>query len=203
MAFEESTYEDETFKNLDLQGQTIDSIRFDECEFIDCNFTEAVFKSCAFKSCIFTNCDLSLVKVNYSHFKDVHIKNSKAVGIIWPAAAWGKKDDLQLFKPFEFTSSVLNYSSFSGLDLEKISIENCTAKEVDFAEANLINAKFMGTDLEGSIFRNTNLEEADFVGAKNYTIAPDLNTIKNAKFAMPEAIALLYNMEIELINEDR
>jgi uncharacterized protein YjbI with pentapeptide repeats len=72
---------------------------------------------------------------------------------------------------------------------------------VDFSDANLEKADFRGTDLEKSIFRNTDISGANFVGAKNYYISPQYNRLKGAKFSLPEAMSLLYGLEIVLEDE--
>lgn len=43
-----------------------------------------------------------------------------------------------------------------------------------------------------------NLTKADLRQAKNYSIRPDSNKIKKAKFSLPEAMLLLYGLDIEL-----
>jgi uncharacterized protein YjbI with pentapeptide repeats len=95
----------------------------------------------------------------------------------------------------------LNYSAFIGLKLEKIRIKDCISREVDFSDANLEQADFGGTELENAIFRNSNLAGANFVGAKNYFISPQNNRLKGAKFSLPEAMSLLYGLEIVLEKE--
>ena len=54
-------------------------------------------------------------------------------------------------------------------------IQKCSLKEVDFAEANLMQATFDGCDLTNAIFDRSNLEKADFSTAINYHIDPELN----------------------------
>ena len=49
---------------------------------------------------------------------------------------------------------------------------------------------------------HANLTEADFTGAKNYAIAPGMNTLKKTKFSLPEAMSLLYNLDIKLTEYD-
>ncbi len=44
---------------------------------------------------------------------------------------------------------------------------------------------------------------ADFRGARNYAIAADLNTLKQAKFSLPEAVALLHGLDIILEDQCR
>jgi len=72
---------------------------------------------------------------------------------------------------------------------------------VDFREADLAKTNFDGTDLSESLFLNTNLSKADFSGAKNYAISPEKNTLKGAKFSLPEAMSLLFNLDLVLMDE--
>jgi uncharacterized protein YjbI with pentapeptide repeats len=72
------------------------------------------------------------------------------------------------------------------------------AREVDFREADLTDGDFSGTDLSGIIFMNTVLDGADFRRASNYNISPMENSISKAVFSLPEAISLLYSMDIQL-----
>jgi len=97
---------------------------------------------------------------------------------------------------------VLNYSSFSGLSLPKTSLKKCVAHEVDFSEANLKQADCTGTDFTNSQFRHTDLTEADFCGASHYVIRPDLNTLKQTRFSLPEALSLLYQLDIVIVDAD-
>ena len=70
---------------------------------------------------------------------------------------------------------------------------------MDFREADLTNADFSGSDLGQSLFLNTNLSEADLSTARNYHIAPEHNVLKGARFSLPEAMSLLFNMDIVLV----
>lgn len=198
MSFSQPTYESHTFNSLTLHAETIADIEFIDCAFSDCNFSESVFQSCTFKDCIFTNCDLSLVHVDRSQFSGVTFKKSRCIGINWAVADWGMRNALKLAQPLTFKDCVLNFANFYGLTLEKMKLINCVAHEADFSEANLRDGDLSGTDLERSRFMHTNLENADFRGAKNYFISPADNTLTNAKFSLPEALNLLYSMDIEI-----
>ncbi len=94
----------------------------------------------------------------------------------------------------------MNDASFFGLELNNININNFLAHAVDFSEGKFIDANMEGTDFANRIFRNTNLENANFLSKKNYTISPSVNNLQNAKFDLPEAMTLLYSMEIEIVN---
>ena len=120
-------------------------------------------------------------------------EKSKLLGINWTQADWSSAS----FSHFVgFFDCVISHSTFIGLELTGIQIKNCVAHEVDFREVDLSKANFKGTDLAKSLFGNTNLTEADLSQAKNYQIDPGNNQLKQAKFSLPEAMALLYSMDI-------
>ncbi len=104
-----------------------------------------------------------------------------------------------LLNSVNFVDCDLSYSVFIGLTLRKMIVTKCVAKDVDFAEADLTQADFTYTDLAESQFLHTNLTEADFTHARNYWIDAGLNTLKQARFSLPEAIALLRSMNIVLV----
>lgn len=201
MFADQETYEGQRFSGANLINGEIRGVHFDECSFANCNFSGSLLQGCVFRDCTFKNCDLGLARVDGSSFKGVEFRKCKLIGIDWTKAAWGKKGGSALLKPVDFYRSVLNYSSFFGLEMEGIHLEQCTALEVDFSEADLSGASLKGTDFERSIFRGTNLEGANLVGAMNYVISPTLNNIKQARFSLPEAVGLLYGLEIVIEEE--
>jgi uncharacterized protein YjbI with pentapeptide repeats len=77
-----------------------------------------------------------------------------------------------------------------------MNFKQCIIHEVDFTDADLCNAVFANCDLMSSTFMNTNLEKANFSTAKNYSINPQLNKIKKARFSVPEITGLLHQYDI-------
>ena len=190
-------YNDQAFIELYLDG-----IQFDACEFIDstftaCSFVETIFNKCRFVNCEFKGCDFSLSRVPRCSFINSSFGETKLIGINWAQADWSMID---LGKPVQFNNCALNHSTFIGLDLNGLQVLDCNAVNVDFREADLSHANFSGSDLSESLFIHTNLSEADFSHARNYVIDPGHNNLKNAKFSLPEAMSLLYNMDIILSN---
>uniref|UniRef100_UPI0003810099 pentapeptide repeat-containing protein n=1 Tax=Legionella tunisiensis TaxID=1034944 RepID=UPI0003810099 len=100
--------------------------------------------------------------------------------------------------PLLFITSNISHSSFYGLALADLMIENCKAHDVDFREANLNHACFMGSDLQNSLFMHTNLKHADFTDAVNYNIDIQHNTLTDARFSFPDVIALLNHLNIKI-----
>jgi uncharacterized protein YjbI with pentapeptide repeats len=86
------------------------------------------------------------------------------------------------------------------MNLREIRIVECLAEDVDFREANLTLADLTYTDFTGSQFLRTNLSNADFLAATNYNISILSNNVKKAKFSLPEAISLLRNLDIDLVD---
>jgi uncharacterized protein YjbI with pentapeptide repeats len=193
-------YADEAFKKTNLERERIVSGEFYDCTFVQCSFVEAVFNGCRFANCVFRQCDLSLAQVSASRFSATQFEDSKLVGIDWTRADWAAA---RLGEPVGFTRCALNHSTFIGLNLKKIEIRDCVATDVDFREADLSQAVFAGTDLDKSLFSGTNLTDADLSGARNYQIVPEDNVLRRAKFSLPEAMSLLYNMDIVLVEAER
>jgi fluoroquinolone resistance protein len=198
--FSQNYFDGQTFWEIVYDSQQIENVTFHDCSFRNCSFRETTFMACKFQSCVFKKCDLSLVKVDNSMFTNTLYEDSKVIGVNWVKASWGKTEIHQLLKSIDFIGCVLNYSTFMELNLEKMILSKCIVKEVDFSETNLKQAKCTFSDFSGSHFRHTNLSEADFTGATNYIIKPHLNTLKKTKFSLPEAMSLLFNLDIEIID---
>ncbi len=146
----------------------------------------------------FVGCNLSLARFPRTRFATVQFKGSKLLGINWTVARWPQ---LGLGPAVNFDDCVLSQSVFSGLVLKKIAFKDCIAHEVDFSDANLAKCEFSGTDLSGARFNQTDLSGADLRTARNYTIDPMANTLKGARFALPEAASLLTALGIVLVDQ--
>jgi fluoroquinolone resistance protein len=191
-----SHYYAHRFEGLNLAGETIEALEFEDCEFKDCDWSGARLSRCRFVGCEFINCNLSVIDIRDSQFKGLVVRNSKAIGINWANATWPKL----MGKPLAFHNCVIHDSSFVGLRMEGLTIEDCKAHGVDFEGGNFSGATLCGTDFDNSLFENTNLAKADFRNATNYRIDLYKNEIKGAKFSCYEALRLLDCLEIELVD---
>ena len=88
--------------------------------------------------------------------------------------------------------------SFQKLRLKATVFERCKLQEVDFGEADLTSAVFDICDLARAVFENTVLEKVDFLTACNFSIDPQINRIKKAKFSMIGLVGLLDKYGIEV-----
>jgi fluoroquinolone resistance protein len=191
----QSEYNSLEIRAANLRGGLLEQKEFIACTFIKCVFRETVFHGCEFRECLFRGCDLSLSSLKSSVFSGCLFEDCQLVGVNWTEAAWKKS---RLLKPVDFSGCSINHSTFMGMDLKKIRIIRCSAREVDFTDANLSLADCTFSDFADSRFLHTDLSGADFTGATNYAIAANLNTLKKTKFSLPEAMSLLYGLDIEL-----
>ena len=193
------TYAEEAFEQVRLEQNDVVSAEFRECSFVRCCFSESALRACAFDECVFVECDLSLVKLPHSVFSSTRFEDSKIIGVNWTEARWPTS---RLLVPVRFEKCIINHSTFLGLDLKGVRFTECTAKDVDFREANLSKSDFSGTDLTGAQFGSTNLTGANLQSARNYRIVPAENTLKGARFSLPEAMSLLSGLDIEISGWD-
>ena len=124
-------------------------------------------------------------------FKDIRFKNCKLLGLHF------ENCDQFLFLA-SFDECSLRLSSFYQMKLQRTKFDNCGLQEVDFTETDLNNAVFNKCDLSGAIFDNTNLEKADLRTSYNYSINPQSNKIKRAKFSLGGVAGLLDKFDIEI-----
>jgi fluoroquinolone resistance protein len=62
--------------------------------------------------------------------------------------------------------------------------KNCSMEEVNFQNADITESIFENCNLGKSIFMNTNLENTNLCSAYNFSIHPEKNKIKKAKFSL-------------------
>lgn len=165
--------------------------------FQNCEFTGATFRKCSFINCTFSQCNLSVIKVPQSQFINTNFSECKMIGVDWSRAAWPR---LVFSISLQFHQCILDGSSFLGLTLDEMVLEECKAHDVDFREASFCRAIFRTTDFAQSLFDKTNLSSADFSEATNYDIDIFNNKISKAKFSRYEASRLLNSLDIELVD---
>lgn len=195
IVFDSSDYTDVSFKNNALNKSLIEKVEFFNCNFKNCQFKESKWFSCTFKECTFQHCDFHLAKFPRSTFLSVNFNDCQLVGINWTDSELQRKSFL---KTVEYHNCVLNYSTFTGSHLQKITMKNCIVQNVDFTEADLSASCCIGSDFLSSRFEATNLTGADFRGAKNYSIPLLRNKITKARFSLPEALSLLSTLDLDI-----
>jgi uncharacterized protein YjbI with pentapeptide repeats len=186
--WEEKFYGEREFLKVNYFEKEVLGTEFYKCQFTDCNFYKTRFTDCEFENCTFEKCDMSLSSFTGSRLLDIEFKGTKIVGIDWTV----------LKKPyrFNFTKCKLDNSSFYKMELNNLNMTECSAREIDFIEANLSKAVLSYSDLYRSRFNGSVLSFTNFSNAINYNINPNLCKMKKTIFTMPEAISLLNGFDI-------
>lgn len=192
-------YVEVSWREERLPAMEVVATEFEDCCLVACHLSRSIFRDCRFLRCAFVQCDLSLMQVPGSLFSQCTFEDCTAVGINWSAARWPQA---RLGPPLAFQRCVLNHSTFIGLNLSGVRVVDCIAHDADWREANLTVADLSGTDLTASLFNRTNLTNADLHRARNYRLRPADNTLCGARFALPEAMSLLYELDIVLVDDD-
>ncbi|MGB6268858.1 MAG: pentapeptide repeat-containing protein [Olleya sp.] len=71
-------------------------------------------------------------------------------------------------------------------------------ESTDFTEANLTESKFENCNIKVAVFESSDLEKADFTTAYYYSINPERNKIKAAKFSKYQIEGLLDSYKIHI-----
>ena len=164
---------------------------FEACIFENCDFSDTGLSEFDFIDCEFRDCNLSNVKFEKTGLKEVQFTNCKMLGIDF-------SDCKEFLLAMHFTDCQINFSSFAQLKLPKTRFKNCQMEDVDFGGTDLTAASFDNCYFARATFEYTNLEKADLRTANDFTIDPELNRIKGAKFSPDGLKGLLQKYQIEV-----
>jgi len=184
--------EDETFTKINADAITGRKRTYENCEFINCDFSYAHLSGIVFIACRFRDCNLSLTHLSDTGLQDVRFKECKLSG-----ADFSKSKDF-LFE-VSFENCILDNAIFFKKKNKKAIFKDCSMVETDFTEADLTDCKFDNCNLNRAFFDRTVLKNADLSTAYNFTINPDSNDIKKAKFSVHGLPGLLSKYDIRII----
>ncbi|WP_242929437.1 pentapeptide repeat-containing protein [Pontibacter vulgaris] len=184
-------HEGKTFTKINYSGKQVKNREFEKCIFLGCDLSDSNFSQNRFSDCQFIGCNLAMLKLNHSTLDNVHFKECKLTGINFSEC------ESFLFS-VGFEQCILDYASFMNRKMPKTHFNNSSLKNVSFENANLEKAVFENTDLAGAVFDRTMLKEADLSTAFNYTIDPEQNNIRKARFALQGVAGLLAKYDIRI-----
>lgn len=164
---------------------------FESCRFTHCDLSGTDLSRINFTECVFEDCNLSGVKILQTTFNDVKFKRCKILGLHFETAS-------QYLFTVQFEDSTLDLCSFYQCKIKKTRFTHCSLQEVDFTETVMTEALFEHCNLRDAKFENTHMEKADLRTATNYTIDPDRNKIKQARFSVPEVLSLLDKYQLKI-----
>lgn len=189
---EKLLYEDQGFVNLTFIEMETKNREFENCSFKHCDFSNGVFLSCKFMDCVFTNCNLSMVKFPDCQMNNATFMDCKLLGLNFSQC-------LDFLFGVRFEGCLMDYCSFARKKSPKTQFKKCSMRHVDFFESDLSKSVFSDTDLTNAVFESTILKEVDFTTASNYSIDPERNTIKKAKFSLYGIEGLLQKYDIKIV----
>ena len=166
-----------TYNKVNFSRDPLKKGEYENCHFINCDFPEGDLSEIRFVECQFVGCNLSLANIKQTTFFDVLFKDCKMLGLRFDLCR-------ELGLSFRFENCRLDHSVFFKRKLKKTVFNDSVLTDVDFTDGDLTASVFDKCNLSGAVFENTVLEKVDFRTSFNYTIDPDLNRVKRAKFAL-------------------
>lgn len=188
----ETYHREKTFDKINYANTALSGREFDSCTFINCDFSGSNLSGNDFIDCRFEGCNLSMMRVDQTGLKNVAFHNCKIMGVDFSACN-------EFLLAVSFHNCILDFVSFFRRKLRKTTFHGCSIKEANFTQTDLTGSAFTACDLSQTVFQQTALEKADFRSASNFSIDPELNKIKGAKFSSSGLIGLLdkYNIVVE------
>jgi fluoroquinolone resistance protein len=191
--------EEKTFDKIDFTQNPLSKGEYEYCTFLNCDLSYANLSDLKFLECEFSGCNISLAKLNQTALTDIQFKNCKMLGLDFSGCN-------EFGFVVKFDTCILDNSLFydpnspikKRVRLKQTVFNNSQLHDVDFTECDLSAAVFDNCDLTRAIFQYTILEKADFRTAFNYSIDPELNRIKKAKFSRSGLAGLLDKYDLEL-----
>jgi len=180
------------FEKIDFNQIPLKKGEYENCTFVNCNFNSADLSNIIFSECLFTGCNLSMAVLTDTAIRETKFRECKMLGL--------KFENCNRFGlSFTAENCQLNHSSFYQLKFKNAVFAHCLLHETDFTESDFTGTVFNDCDFSLAVFNHANLEKTDFRTSYNYSINPENNRIKKAKFSLPAVTGLLdtYDIEIE------
>jgi len=184
-------HEKKIFTNIDYSDKALRNREFCSCTFNRCVFVKSNLIGNVFEDCTFENCDFSMAIIYGVSFVNAVFKGCKLLGLDFTRC------NPCLFS-FSFSGCILDYANFFGTKLMKTKFEKCSLKEIDFSEADLTSSVFSNCDLSRATFSKTKLDKADFRTAINFSIDPEYNQMRMAKFSAFNLAGLLSKHRLDI-----
>ncbi len=176
---------------MDFKEVALEKGDYERCRFLNCDFSNSDLSENRFVDCEFSDCNLSLASLINTAFRDVIFVGCKLLGLHF--------DTCHVFGlSMCFENCLLNHSSFYKTKLKQTHFKTTQLQEVDFTECDLTSSVFENCDLSRATFERTNIEKTDFRTSCNYSIDPERNRLKKAKFSISNVSGLLDKYAIEI-----
>jgi len=185
----ESYIKDTTFEKEDYQKTLFLYNEFEHCRFSHCNLSEQDLSNVQFVDCEFSSCNVSMSKLYNATLSNVQFTDCKLLGLHF-------EDGNRFGLSFSFDHCQLDYASFYKLKIPRTVFRKSQCKEVDFTECDLNHAVFDDCNLLLARFDRSTLEWVDFRTSYNFSIDPQINKLKKARFPLSGIAGLLDKYDI-------
>jgi uncharacterized protein YjbI with pentapeptide repeats len=186
-----TNHENKTFDKVNFSQNELKNRSFEKCIFTNCDFSNSSLAHNIFIDCKFIGCNMAMTKLHRAQVKDVSFKDCKLIGV-----NFNESNDFLFCVSFE--NCIMDYVSFFGKKIIKTLFSCCSLKESNFSNADLTSSIFKECNLERAIFNDTQLKNTDFTTAYNFSIDPEVNFIKKAKFSKNSLEGLLTKYDITI-----
>ncbi|GGG40417.1 pentapeptide repeat-containing protein [Hymenobacter glacieicola] len=157
---------------------------FENYHFLNFDLSQSNLAGRLFSECRFENCNLAGTSLANTSLQNVAFDGCKLLGLQFEAC----RD--MLFR-VHFDRCQLDYASFTGKAMPHTRFVDCSLREASFTQTDLTDAVFQNCQLERAVFLHTKLSGADFRTAHNVLLDPEVNELKNARFALLSLPGLL------------
>lgn len=185
-------HSDKTFEEIPFSGKMLVGREFEYCTFVRMDFSNSVLKNCLFTGCVFEHCNLSMARMDNSSLTDVSFVHCKVMGVDFSGAS-------SFNFSVRFEHCVLDYAGFLRRKMRKTVFMDCRIVEASFEDADLTESCFVRCDLSSAVFLNSTLQGVDFRTAVGFSIDPEMNRMKKARFSLEGLRGLVgkYQLVIE------
>lgn len=182
-------HSEETFEKLDLNANPLQKGTYEDCIFKSCNLEKADLAHINFIECEFIDCNLSMTNISDAKFQNVKFSGCKMLGL--------RFDQSNKFG-FEvsFNTCILDHASFFNTRATNSLFKESSLVGVDFTDCDLTNSVFLKSNLLNAVFERSNLSKADLREAENFSIDPEQNQLKKARFSIDGLSGLLTKYDI-------
>ncbi|MCU0442281.1 MAG: pentapeptide repeat-containing protein [Bacteroidia bacterium] len=181
----------QVFENIKSAENPLVCAEFEACTFKQCNFSNADMRNFQFTDCKFYDCNWSNANITNAAFRNCFFEGCKMLGLAFYSC-----------NSFLFQLSTshcdLGHCSFYKMNIQQSKFVHSVMCNIDFTECNASQCIFDECDLKDAQFVQTNLTKAKLVSAYNFTIQPEINTLKQTRFAKSNMQGLLAHLDIHI-----
>ncbi|UPL49118.1 pentapeptide repeat-containing protein [Hymenobacter sublimis] len=167
-----------------LPPELVGEREFENYHFLNFDLSQSNLSGRLFSECRFENCNLAGTSLANTSLQNVAFDGCKLLGLPFEVCR-------DMLFSVHFDRCQLDYASFAGKAMPNTRFVDCSLREASFTQTDLTGAVFQNCQLERAVFLHTTLSGADFRTAHNVLLDPEVNELKDARFALLSLPGLL------------